>query len=250
VLLGEPPRTQGDLHFRAFGIPVRIHPFFWIIAILLGLRSPELLELLAWVIALFVAILVHELGHAFLMRRFGLSPWITLYGFGGLTTYNPSESYRARNILEWQNVAISAAGPAAGFLLAATVVGIFVALRQPVQILFGPPYGIFIHVGQIGSPAFTMFINYLLFISIFWGIINLMPVYPLDGGQIARELLVRANPQTGIQKSLMLSTLTATALAVVGLIVWKSFLVCIFFGYMAYGSYTTLQAYNTRGPRW
>jgi len=47
-------------------------------------------------------------------------------------------------------------------------------------------------------------IQQLLFINVLWGIVNLLPVYPLDGGQIAREVLVAVNPRAGIQQSLML----------------------------------------------
>jgi len=91
-------------------------------------------------------------------------------------------------------------------------------------------------------------IQQLLFINVLWGIVNLLPVYPLDGGQIAREVLVAVNPRAGIQQSLMLSALTATALAVVGLALWKSPFVTLLFGYLAYSSYMALQAYNRRGP--
>ena len=68
-MLGEPPRTQWDLHFPLFGFPVRVHPFFWAVALLMGFRSsPRLIDLLLWVAAVFLAILVHELGHAIVMR--------------------------------------------------------------------------------------------------------------------------------------------------------------------------------------
>ena len=57
---------------------------------------------------------------------------------------------------------------------------------------------------------------FLLQINIFWGIINLLPVYPLDGGQIARELFVQSNPQAGIANSLRLSLTAAAGVAVAG----------------------------------
>ena len=72
MLLGEPPRTGGDLNFQLFGIPVRVHPLFWLIAVLLGISGdPQPAEILLWVVAVFVSILVHELGHALTMRAFG-----------------------------------------------------------------------------------------------------------------------------------------------------------------------------------
>ena len=87
MLLGEPPPSPGDLHFRLFGFPVRVHPFFWLITVVLNIRTVLTLPpLLAWVAAVFIGILVHELGHAFAMRHYGQDPWITLYGLGGLTS--------------------------------------------------------------------------------------------------------------------------------------------------------------------
>ncbi len=85
MILAEPPPGQGDIHFRIFGIPVRVHPFFWLIAVLLVIRGdPKPAQVLIWVAAMFVSILIHELGHAWLQRRYGGRPRIVLYGMGGL----------------------------------------------------------------------------------------------------------------------------------------------------------------------
>ena len=91
MLLGEPAPTQADLHFRLFGFPVRVHPFFWVVSLLLGMGGrdrPIRSNVLIWVAVVFVSILVHELGHAFMQRYYGGHPWITLYGFGGLASCN------------------------------------------------------------------------------------------------------------------------------------------------------------------
>ena len=53
----------------------------------------------------------------------------------------------------------------------------------------------------------------LLQVNIYWGILNLMPIYPLDGGQVARELFI-ANDHDGARKALQLSLATAVVLAV------------------------------------
>ena len=86
MLLGEPPPTQGDLHFRILGFPVRVHPFFWVSTLLLGMGGGEAdpVETLIWIGVVFISILVHELGHAVMQRRYGGRPWVTLYGLGGL----------------------------------------------------------------------------------------------------------------------------------------------------------------------
>jgi len=253
VLIGEPPRSQGDLHFSLFGIPVRVHPFFWLVGVLLtpgGLfDAPDLKVLLSalvpWIVAFFLAILIHELGHALVMRWYGFSPWITLYGLGGLASYNPSQGYGSKGSGTAPQVLISASGPGAGFLLAALMAGVLILAGAGLEVYLLAGFLPYVRAGGIlGSQAFTFFLNDVLFISIFWGIINLLPVYPLDGGNIARELLLRSNPREGIRQSLILSIIAGAAMAVVSLLQLGSLLMGLFFGYLAFTSYATLQHYS------
>ena len=249
MLIGEPPRTQGDLNFPLFGFPVRVHPFFWLIVLFLGMSSPDVISLVVWMVAVFVSILFHELGHAFAMRTYGLRPSITLYGFGGLTSPNYGGFHSARQPSPLGNVLISAAGPGAGFLLAAVVSGVVYLSGHELRVSVGWPYGILVSPAEIiYSMPMTMLVGQLLFINLLWGLVNLLPVYPLDGGHIVREILVAANPRQGIAQSLIVSMFTAGALAIVGVVQWHSLFVGLLFGYMAYTSFTTLQAYTGRGP--
>jgi Zn-dependent protease len=90
----------------------------------------------------------------------------------------------------------------------------------------------------------------LLQINIFWGLVNLLPVYPLDGGQIARELMIQANPQEGVKQSLWLSVFTGAGLAILGAFYLNRMFMALLFGYMAYTSYAMLQMYSGGGPGW
>lgn len=209
-----------------------------------------LVNLLAWLAAWFVAILCHELGHALVMRAFGFTPWITLYGFGGLASYDPAQVWGHQGSSTGGQIRISAAGPVAGFILAGTVVGIVMLSGHTVEVGYVAEFLPCVWVmGTIGSQPLTDFINALLGICVFWGAINLLPIYPLDGGQIARELLLRSNPREGIRQSLLLSTVAGIGMAVIGLLQLGSLLMAIFFGLMAYQSYTSLQSYQN-GGRW
>lgn len=252
MLLGEPERTQWDLNFVLFGLPVRVHPFFWLVSLLLGAQGISTpWDLLIWVGAVFLAILVHELGHALVMRAYGFHPWITLYGLGGMASYNHGGAHWSRGNGPLGQILISAAGPGAGFVLGASTVGLLVAAGVRIAAHLGAPYGLIVAAqDEIGGPYLTDFVNHVLFISIAWGLVNLLPVYPLDGGQIAREVLLVANPRQGVRQSLWLSIFTAAGLCAMALAVWRSWFLAVLFGFLAFANYNALQAYHGRRPLW
>ena len=259
-MFGEPAPTQGDIHFRLLGVPIRIHPFFWLVAVFLGANSGGAIEVLIWVAAVLVSILIHELGHALVIKAFGFRPWIVLYGMGGLTIHDPAENYNSRANSTLGQISISLAGPLAGFILAAVLLGVLYAAGFGHQINYGAP----LHLRPFWREAISLadlikgyhepsrlaiFVNDIFFICTFWGLMNLLPIYPLDGGHIAREVLLYFNPQQGVQQSLILSIFTAGLVAVFGLIKMQDYYIAIFFAFMAYESFMALQALS-RGGRW
>ena len=235
MILSEPPPTQADLHFRLFGFPVRIHPFFWVVAILLGLGGgpADPLNTLIWVAVVFVSILVHEMGHAIVQRYFGGHPWITLYSFGGLASCNDCDRRPRSQIL------ISLAGPFAGFFLAAFVVSVLFALQrlQGFELSWMP-----IEWERFHTMADAV-VFYLLFVNIIWGLVNLLPIYPLDGGQIARQLFTMWNARTGTVLSLQLSA-GAASLVTAYAALKGDFYLALMFGFLAYGSFQGIQFYR------
>lgn len=248
MLIGEPARTSYDLNFSLFGIPIRVHPLFWLAGLVLGPRDQGAPQVLMWMVAFFVGILCHELGHALVMRSQGCFSWITLYGFGGLASCDRSRS-TGRYPDNWRQIAVSAAGPLAGFLLAAIVVVGLIATKHRILCHFGAPYGLFIAaIDTLRNPQLFCFINYLLFVTIVYGILNLMPVLPLDGGHIARELLTMIAGRNGIQLSLILSMTVAACLAIYGGLRLHDPFLAIFFGAFAFSNFATLQAYNNNRP--
>ena len=62
--------TPYDLRFRLLGIPVRIHPMFWLIMALLGWENRNLGAVLLWVACALVSILVHEFGHGLMSKAY------------------------------------------------------------------------------------------------------------------------------------------------------------------------------------
>jgi len=252
VILAEPPPSQGDVHFRVWGIPVRIHPFFWLVALVMGLQGGNKdgtppMEVLIWIVAVFSSILVHEMGHALLQRRYGGHPRITLYGMGGLAACDDCDRSTRSHIL------ISLAGPCAGFLLAFVLLIVVSAVgHHGGSTLFGQLRADSVGIGLLGtvfywSPFQSQHVNemigQLLFINVLWGAVNLLPIYPLDGGQISREICLLGQPRQGMILSLRISVVAAAAMALVGLS-WGSFLIVIFFGYLSYSSYRALESYQ------
>jgi stage IV sporulation protein FB len=162
------------LQFSMLGFPVVIQWFFWLVmALLCGAFNAMTRE--AWidvalrVIVAAVSILVHELGHALAARKFGYHSTIVLHGFGGLTIIPHAQFTRGQSI--W----VSASGPLAGFLLA----GISFILAY------------LLHFGHIVTEyeGVRTMVSFSLFINVAWTLMNLLPVLPMDGGQILRELL-------------------------------------------------------------
>lgn len=257
-MLGEPPRTEYDLNFQLFGFPVRVHPYFWLLTILLGWSSPSAREIIIWVAVVFVSILVHELGHAFAIRYFGADARIVLHSFGGLAI--TEQGFRGGRVhrTPTTQVLISLAGPFAGFGLALIVVALLYLTRH---FIFFPLFGSFPKIGlgtelpwydnpRTGEQAVPIAIVAfkLLYVNIFWGLLNLMPIYPLDGGQVARQLFL-VNAEDGLSMSLQLSLVTAGVLALVALINGETYM-ALMFGYMAYSNYQQLYGGGFGGRPW
>ena len=200
-MLGEPPRTPYDVSFPILGVNVRVTPWFWLMAVVLGYsmvvsdsrvgEASRGLLFALWIAAVFLSILIHELGHSMAFRRYGIDSYIVLYHFGGVAVPSRSWGFQASQHGSTNSrVIISAAGPGAQ-LAAAGIVMILVrlsghAIPNSVYWLldwFAPqPKGL----PDIPMPMYFA-VDYFLWPSVFWALLNLIPVYPLDGGQIARE---------------------------------------------------------------
>jgi Zn-dependent protease len=194
-----PDSTRYDVRFRLLGIPVQVHPFFWLVTVItggVGRRDIEPWEVLLWVPCVFVSILVHEYGHGLMARLFGARPRIALWWLGGLCGYE--EERRS----PWQRFLILLAGPGAGFLL----YGVVYAGALALLLARGRDA-----LGETGGRAVEM----MFYINLYWGLVNLLPVYPLDGGRITEILLTRVNPRQALRWTLTVSLVTAGVVAVV-----------------------------------
>lgn len=257
MFLQEPDETQYDLKFRLGDIPVRVHPLFWLVTVFLGFRTLQdnpmpygLLYLAMWVACVFVSILVHELGHVCMGKLFGSSGHIVLHSLGGLAIGSSDLPNR------WQRIAVMFAGPLAGFVLMLAFMPIACAIDWDLVLtvfrnligLHGPGY-------EPGTPRwFVELTSQVIWFNLFWGLVNLLPLWPLDGGQISRELCRAYIVPNGIRVSLIVSIIVGGVLAVYSLLTLLakeqriiSFLPSldlfgvILFGFLAYGSWQMLQ---------
>jgi len=245
LLFQSPPATPYDLRFSLAGIPIRVHPLFWLIAVLFGSSSSSILQILIWVLVVFVSIVVHEMGHALAMRFYGQPSHIVLHFGGGLTIPEAGLWGNRANVTPTPNqqIFISLAGPGAGFLLAALVLAGVSALGGSIVTtwLFGVIPIPAVAVMPIGGRILNVVVAMLLWVNIFWGLINLTPVYPLDGGNVARNILLQTDPWNGIRKSLWISVIAGTLVAALGLLLLGSVYMALLFGLLAFQSYQSLQ---------
>ncbi len=262
--------TPYDLRFRALGIPVRVHPMFWVVAAMLcGWTEDNLFRILIWIACVFLSILVHEYGHGLMARHFGASPSILL-SFGGLC------SYSAERQTPGQRLAVLFWGPGAGFVLCLATMTFFsllygitpaehLAFVQQLLTTYFPFLqkipgmnpddqawrGAFLKLlGPIDPENFQpdafrpmqLIYVYLLEINIMWGILNLLPIWPLDGGQVSQTVLTQFNPYQGRRWSHVISLLVAACCALYIFTQSQSLYNALFFAYFAIINYQILDS--------
>ena len=208
------------IHFSLFGIPIQIQPFFWITMALLGgatnaSTSQGLLKLGLFIIAGFISILVHELGHALTIKSYRVPTSITLQAFGGYASYPAGRLNRLQSFL------VTAAGPALQLVL---------ALVAHVLLNRLPP-----------NEGMMMFLVALKWVSIIWALLNLLPVLPLDGGQLVNSVL---GPRR-IKITLWITIVTAVVVGIAGLLTRQIFLT-VLLGMFAYQAFQALKENNWR----
>ena len=240
-LFQPPPPTRYDLNFAIAGIPVRVHPLFWLLVIFFGSSSGSLVQTLIWVAVVFVSILIHELGHSMAMRMYGQDSFIVLHMMGGLAIPQSSRWGSSGSRDSTQQIIISLAGPCAGFLLAGFVLALVAVLGGVISVSW-LLYVIPIPSALLpGGGIANSIISALLWVNIFWGLINLLPIFPLDGGQVARQLFIKADPWDGFRKSLWLSVITGAIVAIASFVLLRSLFMGLLFGMLAFQSYQTVQ---------
>ncbi len=164
--------------FSIAGNDIYVTPFFLILIAFfsfMGLRAGSgamaLANVVVWAPVLFIGVLLHELGHAFAMQKFGYgASTIILHGFGGVTI-----NHQRQDSPPGKSIAISLAGPAASLALGLVFIGVMYMTGNSIGNL-----GAYLQDGQV----LIELANTMAIINIFWAIFNMIPINPMDGGHV------------------------------------------------------------------
>ena len=207
------------IQFSILGIPVRVEPWFWITMAFIGgglhaTNSTDILLVLVFVFAGFLSIMIHELGHALTIRRYGLPAAITLQAFGGYASFPVGKLDRK------QSFVVTAAGPVLQFVFGVLLIVLVPSISIPEGSLFLP------------------FLRDLIWVSIAWSILNCLPVYPMDGGQMMAAIL-GPKKQHNVH---LISSIVAVIIGVAGYLYLGTILLPIFMAFFAWQNWQSYQA--------
>jgi Zn-dependent protease len=165
-----------------FGIEVRIHVTFLLLLAWYWFRGYQIaglssaIQAVLFILALFACVLLHEFGHAFAARAFGIrTPDITLLPIGGVARLNRIPD------TPWQELVVAIAGPLVNVVIAAFLILVIHGTAGLQQVEY------------LEDPRIELLAK-LLIINVWLVLFNLIPAFPMDGGRVLRALLAMAMP--------------------------------------------------------
>ena len=205
MFLQEPDASPYDLQFQLLGFPVRVSWTFWVAATVIGYELATSLDgllreqslgvltlLVIWGLCILVSITIHELGHALAFRKYGIESRIVLYFMGGMAI--PTRSSGLQNGLEpKQAMWIAIAGPLAQLASALAFILLLSAASYAAPVPWPlDQFDVLVNMTQgrqIDSVGLLAVAIMYIQPSIHWAILNLIPVWPLDGGRFIQALI-------------------------------------------------------------
>ena len=176
---------------RAFGIRIRVHFTFFLLLLWIVVEARAVagwgaaLWGVAFIVATFTCVVLHELGHSVVAQRFGVKVGsITLLPIGGVAALRSIPQKPAHEM------AITVAGPLVNVVIFAALY--VVAVWVP----FDVPY----YPGLMTLPELPLgvgeLIGALLLVNKWMVVFNMIPAYPMDGGRLFRAVLAKWLPYT------------------------------------------------------
>lgn len=166
---------------------------------------------LIWCVCVTLSLLIHEFGHGLVARHYSLKPQVMLHAFGGLCSHDRAQRDR-------HDVWIIAAGPGIELVFGGLIWGAREMILHTAPAFF------------VQYPLAWTVAHYLIYINVFWALVNLVPLFPLDGGQLFRIGLMKLLKPLRAER---IVAVVGIALCVVGVIVWPTPLIaiiCLFLG--------------------
>ena len=210
---------------RLFGIEIRIHlTFFFLLLFVWTTESATqdtaaALRGLGLVGIIFGSVVLHELGHALVARRAGMTAkGIVLLPIGGVTVLDESQA-ASDPALNWErDVRVAVAGPLVNLALAGASAAIILAVL-PHFSFWGRPL---VHSSNL--------LRSLVWGNVYLGLFNLLPAYPMDGGRVLRALFSRQmDPVLATQRAVRIGHVFAILFMMVGILMGNWWLVMIGF---------------------
>ncbi|MDY6775732.1 MAG: CBS domain-containing protein [Halobacteria archaeon] len=156
-------------------------------------------------VGLFAGVTVHELGHSWVARQYGLTiSSITLWIFGGMA--NMDENPDEWNVEFW----MALAGPVTSVLISGIFMGILQLLPAST-----PPVAVFV-------------VGWLAMMNLALAVFNMLPAFPMDGGRVFRALLARSRPYVeATQIAASVGKFFAVGMGILGVLSFNPLLVLI-----------------------
>lgn len=211
------------IRFGLAGVPVSVRPSFWLVALLLGLGVPNRALLVAWVVIVFTSVLLHELGHALIARRYGADVSITLTTFGGYTRWSVS----GEEMTPGRRALVAAAGSGVGIVIGLLALGVF-------------------YVTGPWSPMAEAVLRMFVWVNVGWGVLNWLPIRPLDGGHVLLAFLDIVAPKRGDRVATAVFVLTGLA-ALAAAVYFDLIFAALLAGFMTWSEVTRLFPPPQRG---
>ena len=201
------------LRFRVFGFPIGIHFSFLLLLVLFIDSGLSGVAMVLWAVAILLSVLLHELGHAATVRRFGGHvDGITIYALGGATVWRES----GRRLRPWKHFVVAAAGSGVGLFagmglyLFVQAGGMGVVAREIVY----TPWRIDFRRADLQGEYLVFVVGVFIWVSVVWGLVNWLPVGGLDGSKMLRVVLIRILGPSGDLHSRIIGLIVGVAAAV------------------------------------
>ncbi|MFT0861387.1 site-2 protease family protein [Ancylobacter sp. G4_0304] len=208
-----------------YGTAVRIHVTFLLFLVWIWFAYYQqggigaAWEGVAFVALLFACVLLHEFGHIFAARRYGVkTPEVTLWPFGGIA--------RLERIPEKpsEELVVALAGPAVNVVIAAVL--LLVLAAQGAQLGME-------HIEEIENPQASL-VAKLAAANIFLVVFNLLPAFPMDGGRVLRAVLAMNMPHAqATQRAASIGQAFAIGLGLLGIFGNPMLIIIAVFVYLA-----------------